>query len=247
MTTPDDATTPPSDEDRPDPREAESRLPEWQRPKQAPPPTPAPPTDHGPAAGSGDDPFARAGTPAEPYSTYRPVYRQPPPGNGWKVATIVLSVIMGLGVLALVGLGVLGFFIASQQLTSSELDDAVASSCEDLTRAASALEPLSAPDAAGDVLDDMADAAFAVAENAEVAASDSTADRRFVRAARDLADALEGLAEDPTEPFELPTRDGTPVTVVMSQGTPSCLVPPVVTALDPDAGDDLIVTEAVPF
>ena len=239
MTHPDDPTTPPSDESSSDaPGPERSPVSAWYDLRDGDPFAPA-------GTPSADSP--PAGTPPTPYSAHTATYQQPPPRNGWKIATIVLSVILGFVALGLGGLVAVGIYFATQELTSPGLDDAVASSCEDLAQAAWRLEPLAAPDEAGDALVDMADAARAVAEDAEAAASGSSADRRFVAAANDLADALQELADDPTEPFDVPTRDGTPVTVVMSEGTPTCPVPPVVTGLDPDAGDDLVVTEGGDF
>lgn len=245
MTHPDDPTTPSDGDGTPEPSGTDARLPDWQRPSA--------PAGHDRASvlgaydTSGGDPFDRPGSPREPYSAHRPTYQQPPPGNGWKVATIVLSIVLGLVVLGFGGLMVLGFVVASGQLTSSELQQGVTSSCEDLAAAADDLDLLGDPDAVQSGLGDLAEAARAIADDADDAATDSGPDDRFVRDSADLADVLQELADDPAAGFELPTRDGTPITVRMTTSTPTCLVPPVVTALDPDAGEDLVVSELVPF
>lgn len=208
--------------------------------------TPRPPEPEPAQRPATGDPFAARGD-VPSYDAWRSPQLPTPARNGWKTATIVLSVILSLGILAVIGFVVLSVVLFTQEVTSFELQDGVTDSCEELVDAASGLTPLTGPEDAAEPLTALAESARGVADEAQKVATGSGPDRRFVQDAADLADALEAFADDPSAGLDLPMRDDTPVTVLMTRSAPTCPVPPVVTALDPEAGSGLFVEEPFAF
>lgn len=195
------------------------------------------------------DPFGgtRGGRPEAtgPYSAF-PVSRHAvaPRRNPWKPAAIVLGSILGLEFVVGVGLVVAAFFAFSEDITTVALDDAVVEQCTDVLEAARAVPLLAGPDESAEPLQALADAADALA-GAGRDAAENEADRLWVQDWQRLADALDELAADPTQPFSVPLREGTPVTVPLGLNGPyDCEPPPVITALDPEAPGTLYVDDA---
>lgn len=194
------------------------------------------------------DPFSRDGhdgAPVEPYASHpAPPHPTGSGRNPWKPAAIVFGSILALEVVAVVGVVVLAFFSFTDDVTSIRLDDAVADRCTAFVDAAEELPLLAGPDAAREPLEELARIADDLAATGADAVQND-ADRAWVEDWDRLGEALSTLAEDPTQPFVMPTRDGTPVTVPLSLNGPlDCEPPPVITALDPDAPGTLYVDDA---